>query len=121
MRGLLTSLAVEGLTTLQRETAAAAAEHDDPVDRLTAVGLADVRVGQDYPAHMEVVFRPDLVETDRADMQQCGMAAFSVVESAVQAIADEPNPALEAALGRPVQSTSELVERFTEMIVNGIT
>ncbi len=147
MQGLLTSLAIEGLGILHAETAAAAAGEGDPVARLTAIGRAYVRVGQQHRAHMEVVFRPDLIDTTHPEMGNCGSAAFGVVEAAVQAIADEFRPDLDvrtaarlcwAAMqgllqihpklvlmdemaGHPARSTDELVADFTDLIVHGIS
>ncbi len=146
MSGLLTSLAIEGLDTLHRETAAAAAEHVDPLDRLTAVGRAYVKVGREHPAHMEVVFRPDLIDVDHPDMHRCGAQAFGVVLAVVQAIADDRNPdldvltaarlcwsamqglvqihpklgVLDEAMGTSTRSLDDLVADFTRLIVDGI-
>ena len=146
MEGLLTALAIEGFTKLYTETAAAAAATEDPIERLQAIGLAYVRVGIDYPAHMKVAFRPDVIDGDNAQMQECGLNAFVVLEDAVKDIADTHNPKLDVRLGSqlcwsamqglvelhdkltavdeisglPESSTEDLVAGFTSLIVTGL-
>lgn len=146
MEGLLTALAIEGLATLHDEMAAAAAAAGDPIERLQAIGLAYVRVGIDYPAHMKVAFRPDVIDGDSAQMQECGLNAFVVLEDAVRDIAEAHNPQLDVRLasqlcwsamqglvelhdkltavdevnGLPESSTEELVAGFTSLIVTGL-
>lgn len=146
MEGLLTSLAVEGMTTLHGEMAAAAATSDDPIERLGAIGLAYVRVGLDYPAHMEVVFRDDVIDAADEALQFAGSCAFDVVEDTVRALAERYNPGLDVrtaaqlcwstmqglielhpkmarldeAMGIPPSTTEQLVERFTRLILTGI-
>ncbi len=93
-RGLLTSLAVQGMEKLHRSTADAAAQHDDPVERLIAVGQAYVRVALSFPAHCEVIWRDDLIDCDDPAYAEAGQAAFGVLEGAIQAIADDRNPGL---------------------------
>jgi hypothetical protein len=50
VRGLLTSLATEGFTALERATSAAAAEHEDPVEQLVAIGEAYVDLARTHAA-----------------------------------------------------------------------
>ncbi len=144
--GLLTSLAAEGLTHLHASTAAAAAEHDDPIDRLTAIGRAYVAIAERYPAHCEVIFRDDLIDPTDPVVEEEGLGAISVLADAIEAIAAEHNPdlavddavklcwsamqglvqinpklvRLDDTFGLPESSTHDLVERFTELIVNGL-
>ncbi len=93
--GLLTALAVEGFENLRREMVDAASAEDDPVERLTAIGRAYVRVAQRFPAHCEVIFREDLVHADDPELNATGLAAFTVLRDTVQAIADAHNPTLD--------------------------
>ncbi len=93
-RGLLTSLAVEGMQTLHREMADAAAAVEDPIERLTAIGVAYVRVGTTYPAHCEIVFREDMINPDQADYAEAGLCAFGVLVETIEAIAAAHNKAL---------------------------
>lgn len=95
VRGLLTSVAIEGFDTLHRETAAAAAGSDDPIGRLTAIGRAYVRVGVQYPAHCEVIFRADVIDADDVRVQEAGQRAYAVLESTVADVAAEHNPSLD--------------------------
>jgi AcrR family transcriptional regulator len=146
VQGLLTSLAFEGLQKLAAETEAAAEGIDDPLEQLTAIGQAYVRVAARYPAHCEVIFRPDLIDPDDAGCAVAGAAAIGVLERTIQAIADAHNPNLpvadavklcwsamqglvqiystaskmDVASGRSVLSTEELVTRFTSLLVSGL-
>jgi AcrR family transcriptional regulator len=144
-RGLLTSLAVEGFTTLHRELVAAAATESDPVARLTAIGRAYVRVGIEHPAHCEVINREDVIDPDDPDLAVAGGAAYQVLEDTVRAVAEAVNPELaidDAARlcwsamqglvtlspkfrrfdeldGRSLD-TEDLVARFTTLMVEGM-
>jgi AcrR family transcriptional regulator len=146
VRGLLTSLAEEGFRTLHDVTEAAAATTDDPVERLAAIGVAYVELTRSHPAHCQVMFRTDLVDTDDAALQATGLRAYGVLEqvvgdliasehldvpandatwlcwSAMQGlVVIEPKISLINTLkaGPPI-STAELVARFTRVIVNGM-
>lgn len=144
--GLLTSLAIEAFHHLERETAAAAAAHDDPVERLTAIGRAYVRIGVDHPAHCEILFRRDVVRADDPHYRAAGEAAFAVLQRAIDHLADAHNPSLDrghaaklcwAAMqglivlhhsmanldqdaGRTPESLDDLVTAFTAMLVQGL-
>ena len=96
VRGLLTSVAAEGFDALERVTSAAAARHDDPVEQLRAVGDAYVALARSNAGHCAVMFRTDLVDTDDAHLQLCGMGAYAVIEGVV------------ARLLESLQSTVEL-------------
>ena len=63
-RGLLTSLAVEGFDVLYATAREAAEPYDDPVERLTAIGIAYVELARTHRAHCDVMFRVDLVDPD---------------------------------------------------------
>ncbi len=86
--GLLTSLAVEAFTVLRSNLEAATEGVDDPVERFVALGKAYVRTGRQYPAHCEVAFRTDVVDTDDPELQAAGQAAYAVLEDAVRAIVE---------------------------------
>jgi len=94
-RGLLTSVAIEGFDTLFQAIAAAAIGLADPVDRLKAIGRAYVRVGVDYPAHCEVIFRADVIDANDPRLQEAGHRAYAVLESTVADIAAQYDPALD--------------------------
>lgn len=143
--GLLTSLATEGLEKLYGVTSAAFEGVDDPVERLTAVGRAYVEVGSRYPAHCEVIFRGDLIDTDQEQYQAAGLMAYGVLEDTVRSLAAELNPDLDVedatrlcwssmqglivlhpnfsrmdeAEGRAAASRDDLVARFTRLLVEG--
>ncbi|HEX5613849.1 MAG TPA: TetR/AcrR family transcriptional regulator [Acidimicrobiia bacterium] len=92
--GLLTSIAIEALTKLATVTREAASAHDDPVERLSAIGRAYVRMGQEYPAHCEVAFRSDLVDHSSEAYATAGADAFGVLVETIEALARELNPQL---------------------------
>jgi AcrR family transcriptional regulator len=146
MRGLLTSLAAEGFATLRTVTAAAAARHTDPVEQLTAIGEAYVELARSHPAHCEVMFRTDLVDSDDPEALECGLGAYAVLEDTVRRLIDAEhldvplddavwmcwssmqglvqlesniNRINELKGGDPV-STRDLVRRFTAIIVAGM-
>ena len=94
MRGLLTALATQGLQTLHRETAAAAADEPDPIERLTAIGQAYVGVATRFPAHCEVIWREDLIDADDHAYSEAGMSAYGVLVATIEDIAEAHNPGL---------------------------
>jgi AcrR family transcriptional regulator len=146
MRGLLTSLATEGFDLLGAATTAAAADIDDPVERLSAIGEAYVRLGRSHHAHCEVMFRIDVVDPDDHELQAAGMRAYDVLERTVRDLIERESltadldeaawlcwsamqglVALEPKItviaerhGRPGPSSRDLVRRFTEVIVAGL-
>jgi AcrR family transcriptional regulator len=146
MRGLLTSLAIQGFEVLHAATTAAAAPIDDPVDRLMAIGTAYLEVAKSHRAHCDVMFRIDLVDADDPALVAAGMRAYGVLEDAVRAVIDaegldvdvddavwlcwsamqglvelEPKiAALSARKGAGTVATSDLVHRFTALIVAGM-
>lgn len=146
VRGLLTSLAEEGLQALHDVTAEAAASTTDPVARLSAIGVAYVELARSHPAHCQVMFRTDIVDTDDPRLQAAGLEAYGVVEgvvadliaaeqldvdvddttwlcwSAMQGLVVlEPKISVinELKSGAPI-ATAELVARFTRLIVDGV-
>jgi AcrR family transcriptional regulator len=144
--GLLTSLAIEGFTYLGDSLDTAAADIDDPVERLVAVGRAYVRVGSEHPGHCQVMFRTDVVDVDDGELQLAGQRAYSILENTVRAVAEAANPELdviEAAnlcwavsqgllelypkiafigtlQGHPTPAMEDLVERFTHLVLDGL-
>jgi len=146
VHGLLTSLAEEGMRQLHDVTEAAAASTDDPVERLAAIGVAYVELARSHPAHCQVMFRTDVVDTDNPELQATGLRAYGVVERAVADLleAEQLDVPLDDATwlcwsamqglvvlepkiniindlksGHPI-STAELVARFTRLIVDGM-
>lgn len=147
MRGLLTSLAREGFDALHDTLQTAATGHDDPVERLIAIGEAYVELAKSHPAHCQVMYRMDVIDPDDPGLQTAGLAAYTVLEDTVQAIIegeqlganlDEATwlcwsamqglVVLEPKILRLSQSrqggegvsTRELVRQFTMMIIDGL-
>ncbi len=88
VRGLLTALAVEGFERLHDATAVAAAAHDDPAERLVAIGEAYVALAGEHPAHCQVMFRTDVVDSDSDRLREAGMRAYDVLRDTVAALID---------------------------------
>lgn len=86
MRGLLTSVAIEGFGRLRDETGGASADIADPAERLKAIGRAYVRVAVESPGHCQVIFRDDVIDTDDPELQRVGLEAYAVLETAVRAV-----------------------------------
>ena len=146
MRGLLTSVATEGFEALRSATAAAAAQHDDPAEQLTAIGEAYVALARSNRGHCEVMFRTDVVDTDDPQFMEAGLLGYAVLEDTVRALleADDLSVDLDHAtwlcwssmqglvvLGPKLEmmhqlkggaeaESGDLVRRFTEIIVSGL-
>jgi AcrR family transcriptional regulator len=146
MRGLLTSLAVQGFEALYAAATAAAAAIDDPVERLTAIGTAYLDIAKSHRAQCEVMFRLDLVNADDPALVAAGVRAYGVLEDTVRTIIDtehldvglddaawlcwsamqglvvlEPKIAgLSARRGTGPVATGDLVRRFTALVVAGM-
>lgn len=146
VRGLLTEVAIEGFEYLYAETAEAASATHDPVDRLKAIGRAYVRVGVEYPAHCEVMFRDDAINPDNDQLQVAGLRAYGLLQSTVADIARQHNSPvdvtdasrlcwamvqglvqlqssfgnLDAMYGASPVSIEDRAERFTELLLTGI-
>jgi AcrR family transcriptional regulator len=91
VRGLLTSLAVEGFDHLYDATSAAAATPvaaGDPAERLAAIGEAYVTLAIDHPAHCQVMFRTDIVDPDDVTLRDAGMRAYDVLRDTIGALVD---------------------------------
>ncbi len=146
VRGLLTSVAAEGFDSLHDATAAAAADLDDPVERLTAIGEAYVELARSHHAHLEVMFRTDVVDPDDPELQRAGLQAYGVLEDTVRSLieADHLDVELDHAVwlcwsamqglvvlgpklamlneikGGGDENAQDLARRFTQIIVNGL-
>ena len=146
VRGLLTSVAAEGFDTLHRATAAAAAHHTEPIEQLRAIGEAYVSLARSNPGHCAVMFRTDLVDTEDAHLQLCGMSAYGVLEGVMASVLGELDSdvdldlatwmcwstmqglvqlepkfdVISAARGIEKAATTELIDRFTDLIVRGL-
>jgi AcrR family transcriptional regulator len=147
MKGLLTSLATEGFNTLHDALQCAVVTETTSHRRLLAIGRAYVHVALTYPGHIAVMFREDVIDTRDPAYETAGFNAFAILEETVQAIADEHNPHLNvvdashlcwAAMqglvtlhpkfqrmdefaGRTQASVEETVERFTDLLIVGLT
>ena len=81
---LVTAIACEGLDQLAEAMAhGAQLVGDDPVDRLTAAGVAYVVFADTHPGHFEVMFRHDLVNASDPTYMESGEGAIGVLLDAV--------------------------------------
>jgi AcrR family transcriptional regulator len=146
VRGLLTSVAIEGFDTLHTATSTAAAHIDDPTERLVAIGEAYVGLATSCPAHCEVMFRADVVADDDPTLVQSGMRAYGVLHDTVARLLTAEGlavdvdhaaelcwaamqglvtivpklDAIDAQRGAPAVDTRERVRRMTTMLLDGI-
>ena len=88
VRGLLTSLAVEGFDRLHDSTRAAADSETEPAERLAAMGEAYVTLATNSPAHTQVMFRTDVVDSHDTHLLEAGMRAYSVLHDTVAGLID---------------------------------
>ena len=94
-RGLLTSVAAEGFTTLSRNFDDAVAGLDDPVDRLTAMGKAYVRTAVENRGHFGVMCNDELVDHDDPTFAAVSSGAYERLLAAIRDIRDAYNPDLD--------------------------
>ncbi len=145
MQGLLTSLATEGFEHMVATLSAAADGIADPVERLSALGVAYVDLARTHRAHAEVMFRTDLVDPDDVALQTAGMHAYGLLEGTLRELIESEHlevdlddatamcwsamqglVVLEPKFARicefrttPAPPTDEMVRRFTDFMVNG--
>ena len=146
VRGLLTAVAIEGFNTLHDELVASGNGIDEPIERLKAIGRGYVRMAMEHPAHCVVMFRDDALSADDPVLAKAGLAAYTVLEATVTAIADRYNDSLpvqdvarlcwstmqglvvlqskfvslDSTFDRIPRSLNEHVDRFTDLIVRGL-
>jgi AcrR family transcriptional regulator len=146
VRGLLTSLATEGFDTLYSVTNTAVTAETEPAERLSAMGEAYVSLATEYPAHCQVMFRPDVIDNDDECLTESGMRAYGLLHDVVRDLIEaegldadvdaaaelcwatmqglvvlEPKLALiDAHEGRPALPTRDRVRRLTTLMLDGI-
>ena len=90
--GLLSALAAEGFELLAAQLRQAADS-----GKFLDVGVAYVRFATDFPAHFEVMFRPDLLDEADPGLLSAQQEAFSVLRSGIDDMAAEGRTADAAA------------------------
>ena len=86
VRGLLTSLAIEGFEALHGVTTAAAAKQTNPAEKLIAMGTAYVTLATQRPAHAQVMFRLDIVDQENPELMAAGLRAYTALHDVVDEI-----------------------------------
>ena len=145
VRGLLTSLAIEGFEALHAATTAAAAAETEPAEKLIAMGVAYVNLATQRPAHCQVMFRLDVVDQENPELMAAGMRAYGVLHDVVADVVEseelssniddvtnlcwstmqglvELKPKLDyldQLWGRPALDTNKRIRRFTTLILDG--
>lgn len=144
--GLLSSVATEGFAVLGAAMAGAA-EVEGARERLTALGKAYVTTALANPGHYKVMIGHEFTNADDLDLQEAGLTAYGFLLETVEALRDQLNPDLDVestatilwagvhglvelatdatthiaevrdASNYPID---ELVERYTNLIVDGI-
>ena len=89
MRGLLTSLAIEGFTHLEASMHEAQLGVDDIEERFVAMGQAYVRLGMERPAHCAVMFRHDMIDDGDEELDLISYQAFQRLEDLMIDLRDE--------------------------------
>lgn len=105
-KGLLTAVASEGFEALTAAMAEAVEGLDDPAERLSALGRAYVGISAEYPGHVAVMFRSDIVDHDDEYFNACGLESYAELEKTIDLLRDVYNPELDTELaGKFVWST----------------
>jgi len=81
---LLTSLATEGLNLLADAMQAATSGLDDPLERMTACGMAYVTTSLAYPGHFGVAFKHDLCDADDEAYLLASLRAYGSLQDSVE-------------------------------------
>ena len=95
-RGLLTSLATEGLNLLADAMEEATAGIEDPSERMSACGKAYVRTSLAYPGHFGVAFKHDLCDATDEGYLTASLRAFGALQASVEYVRVHLNPELDA-------------------------
>jgi len=91
---LLTALAVEAFQLLN-ERMELTRSIEDPVERLVQVGIVYVVTGRDYPAHLAIIARRDLLDPNDPAYIEWGSRSYFFVEDRVRELAQQHNPSLD--------------------------
>ncbi len=144
-KGLLTSVATEGFQTLVDAFDQAVEGIDDPIEQLTAMGKAYVNTAINHPGHFGVMCNEELVDNTDEEFVAVAGGAYLRLVGLIAEISEALNPDLDidaaatmtwsAVHGLAVLSggledvarntdtttgpLDELVEKFTEMMING--
>lgn len=146
-KGLLTSVAAEGFENVSTAFEQAIEEVDDPVERLTAMGKAYVRIAIQNPGHFGVMCSHELIDVDDEAYATHSSRAYLQLIELITEIRDTLNPDLDvdaaatmtwsavhglAALSpslddvadktdTTVEPLDQMIEKFTHMFINGFS
>ncbi|MEM8621524.1 MAG: TetR/AcrR family transcriptional regulator [Actinomycetota bacterium] len=113
-RGLLTSVAAEGFTTLAANFDIAVEGLDDPVDRMNAMGKAYVRTAVENPGHFAVMCVDELIDQDDPTLAEVSSAAYGRLLGVIGGIRDTYNPDLDVDAAATM--TFSLVHGFSTLL-----
>lgn len=94
-KGLLTAVAIEGFTILCAAFESATTGIDDPVERLTALGKAYLRVATEHVGHFSVMWSDELIDQTDQDFLEVSARAYCHLVDTVSAVAQVHNPDLD--------------------------
>lgn len=89
--GLFTAVALEGFA-MAHETLTATIEKSrrrGPVGRMQALGVAYVSFAMEHPGHFEVMFRPELLHADDAELLEAATAMFELARDTVRSAQED--------------------------------
>ena len=102
-RGLLSSVAAEGFSTLTKAMREATEGVDDPRERLLACGRAYITTALENPGHYSVMVTHEFTDEDEPYLMQCSFDSYMVLLETVEHLSDTLNPDLD------VDSTATLL------------
>ncbi len=93
--GLLTAIAIDAFKLLEGAMGSAADAATTPMEALVGCGKAYVTIGVEHRAHLDLVFRPDLVNTDDPEYEEWGSRTYGRLLATLETVRDHGNPDLD--------------------------
>lgn len=84
--GLLSALAIEGFKRFTEAQRQGAARGTDPISRFSWLGWAYVMFAAEHRAYFEVMFRPDLLRKNDADLLAASLESYQLLLDCVHAV-----------------------------------
>lgn len=97
-QGLLTAVATAGFEHLSAAMRTATVDVDDPAERLRRLGRAYVDISAEFPGHVALMFRSDIVDHDDEFFAACGMEAYNELDVTLEMVRKAYNPDLDVQL-----------------------
>lgn len=97
-KGLLTAVATAGFEYLSEAMKDATVDVKDPSERLRRLGRAYVDFSIQYPGHVALMFRSDIVDHDDEFFAACGLEAYAELDTTLEMVREAYNPDLDVQL-----------------------